>query len=334
MHPDTTTRWFDPRVVLDSPATLWTGVGIVSGLVLACIIVAVLARLKKIGPERLRELVLRLKTWAILIFAIGLPIMLGSFWTILGVLVLSILCYREFARVTGLFRNYAVSAMTVAAILFVFFAVLDHWYGFFAALPALGVCFIVASGLIGDRPNGFLQRVALAVIAYLIFGISFGHVGYIANDPDYRGALLLLLLAVELNDVFAYIAGNLFGKRKLAPNTSPNKTIGGALGAVIGTTVLVSILGPLLIEMPPIGFWLFPLLGVILSISGQLGDLVMSAVKRDLGIKDTGCALPGHCGFLDRFDSLMLAGPAFFHYIGYFRGFGLDEPVRILTIGS
>lgn len=334
MDPDTIKRWFDPRVAFDSPATVWTAIGIGIGILVTWLIVGVLVQTKKIGPERQRELVLRLKTWVVLLIAIGMPIMLGSFWTILGVLLLSILCYREFARVTGLFRNYAVSAMTVFAILWIFFATLDHYYNLFTALPALGVSVIVASGLIGDRPSGFLQRVALAVIAFLIFGVSFGHVGYIANDMDYRGAILLLLIAIELNDVFAYIAGNLFGKRKLAPNTSPNKTIGGALGAIIGTTILVSLLGPILVKMPPVGFWFFPLLGVILSITGQLGDLVMSAVKRDLGIKDTGCALPGHGGFLDRFDSLMLAGPAFFHFIGYFRGWGLDQQLRIFTGGS
>ena len=69
----------------------------------------------------------------------------------------------------------------------------------------------------------------------------------------------------------------------------------------------------------------------MLSVAGQLGDLVISSMKRDLHIKDMGHALPGHGGLLDRFDSLLLVGPVMFHYIGYFRGFGLDQPVKILT---
>ncbi len=72
-------------------------------------------------------------------------------------------------------------------------------------------------------------------------------------------------------------------------------------------------------------------LGLIVSIAGQCGDLMLSSIKRDLGIKDMGVALPGHGGLLDRFNSLLLVAPASFHYIGYYSGFGLDQPTRIFT---
>ena len=72
-------------------------------------------------------------------------------------------------------------------------------------------------------------------------------------------------------------------------------------------------------------------LGMIVSFSGQMGDLMMSSFKRDLGVKDMDVIIPGHGGFLDRFDSLVLVAPVFFHYVAYFRGFGLDQPLRILT---
>ena len=75
------------------------------------------------------------------------------------------------------------------------------------------------------------------------------------------------------------------------------------------------------------------LLGVIISVVGQLGDLMLSSVKRDLGIKDMGVTIPGHGGLLDRFNSLILVAPAAFHYIGYFLGIGLDQEARIFTGG-
>ena len=73
------------------------------------------------------------------------------------------------------------------------------------------------------------------------------------------------------------------------------------------------------------------MMGFLLGISGLFGDLLMSAIKRDLGVKDMGVTIPGHGGLLDRFDSLILVAPALFHYIAYFRGFGLDQPIHIFS---
>jgi len=75
-------------------------------------------------------------------------------------------------------------------------------------------------------------------------------------------------------------------------------------------------------------------LGLIVSVAGQFGDLMVSSIKRDIGIKDMGASIPGHGGLLDRFDSMLLVAPAVFHYIAFFRGFGLDQPTRIFTGGG
>ncbi len=72
-------------------------------------------------------------------------------------------------------------------------------------------------------------------------------------------------------------------------------------------------------------------LGVIVSVAGQAGDLMLSSIKRDLGIKDMGTVIPGHGGLLDRFNSLLLVAPAVFHYVNYYVGFGLDQPTRLIT---
>jgi phosphatidate cytidylyltransferase len=74
-------------------------------------------------------------------------------------------------------------------------------------------------------------------------------------------------------------------------------------------------------------------LGVLISIVGQLGDLMLSSIKRDLGVKDMAATIPGHGGLLDRFDSVLLVAPVVFHYVNYFVGVGADQPVRILTGG-
>jgi phosphatidate cytidylyltransferase len=188
--------------------------------------------------------------------------------------------------------------------------------------------------VLADRPKGYIQRVALALFGYLLFGCALGHLGYMANEARYRPIVLLILVTVELNDVFAYVSGKTFGRRKLAPNTSPGKTVGGALGALILTTPLVAVGFHFIypggaLDRP---LWL-GLLGLLVSMLGQFGDLVLSSVKRDLGLKDIGATIPGHGGLLDRFDSLLLVAPAVFHFVGYFEGFGLDQPLRVFSAG-
>jgi phosphatidate cytidylyltransferase len=135
-----------------------------------------------------------------------------------------------------------------------------------------------------------------------------------------------------MNDIFAYICGKSFGRRKLVPNISPNKTVGGALGALVLTTILAAWLGKMVFAGTELARWNHLLvMGTLLSVLGQSGDLLLSSVKRDVGIKDMGTTFPGHGGVLDRFNSLLLVSPAMFHYVGYYVGVGWNEPIRIFS---
>ena len=162
---------------------------------------------------------------------IVLPVLLGAAWAILAVAVLSLLCYREFARATGLFREKIMSAVVVLGTLAVTFSVADHWYNLFVALTPITLAILAAVATALDRPSGYIQRVALSIFAFLLFGSCLGHLGYMANDTRFRSLILLVIFSVQLNDVFAYIVGKSLGGPKLAPRTSPNKTIAGSLGA-------------------------------------------------------------------------------------------------------
>jgi phosphatidate cytidylyltransferase len=251
---------------------------------------------------------------------------------VIAITILSIVCYGEFARATGLFREKMVSAVVGLGILAVNFAAFDHWYGFFVALFPLTVIVIASAAILADSPKGYLQRVALGVLAFTLFGSSLAHVSYMTNDKNYRPIVLMLLLGVQLNDVFAFCVGKTLGRRKIVPQTSPNKTLGGHLGALALTTPLVATIAHFIFTGTPMDRpgWLL-LLGVIVSVSGQMGDLMLSSIKRDLGIKDMGATIPGHGGVLDRLNSVLLAAPAVFHYVAFFVGFGLDQPARIIT---
>ena len=333
MKQATRERLFGYEHALDQPVTQWITVAIVAAVIVAPLVIVLLGSLGRIGPTQRHELMRRYTSWLVIIPLMLVPILLGAAWAMAMVAVLSLLCYREYARATGLFREKLISFVVVLGIFAITFATVDHWYNFFMALFPLTVGVIAAMAILADRPKGYIQRVALGVLGFVLFGVALGHLGYIANDRDYRPILLMIILAVEANDVFAYIAGKTLGRRKLVPNTSPNKTVGGALGALLLTTALVAVIGHFVflrtdLERPD----RLVTLGVIVSVVGQLGDLMLSSIKRDLGIKDMGVTIPGHGGLLDRFDSLILVAPAVFHYVNYYVGIGQPpEPVRIFT---
>ena len=330
-----TDRLFGYKHAFDHGVTVAIVVAAGVLVLLSPAVISALWRWGRIGADHRGELVRRVRSWAVLAIAIIVPVLLGAAWTILGITFLSLVCYREYARATGLFRERAMSAIIVIGIFAVGFAALDHYYQLFVALAPLTVIAIATTAICYDRPDGYIQRVGLASIGFLLFGVCMGHIAYIANDPLYRPVVLMIFLGVSLNDVFAYIIGKAFGRRRLAPNTSPNKTVAGALGGIVFTTLLVAALAHSVFRGEAIDVPIILIgLGLIVAAAGQMGDLMISSIKRDIGIKDMSAAIPGHGGFLDRFDSLILVGPAVFHYVGYFRGFGLDQATRLVTGGG
>lgn len=317
------------------PVTVWIVSATVGVVVAAAAAIFWLSASGRVRPELRKELWLRLGSWCVLLPLMLGPVLAGRDWTIAAVTVLGLLCYREYARATGLFRERLLSGVVVVGILAVNFAALDHWYGFFVALFPLTVCVLAVASIPLDRPQGYIQRVGLAVLGYMLFGAGLAHLGYMANDANYRPLVLLLLTTVALNDVAAFTCGKLVGGPKLLPATSPNKTISGALGAVLVTATVVALLAGAIYGGTPLGQWHWLLLlGVLVSVAGQAGDLMLSSIKRDIGIKDMGAVLPGHGGILDRFNSLLLVSPIVFHLVHYLVGLGEGQPLRVLTGGG
>src|SRR5690606_23716594 len=154
-------------------------------------------------------------------------------------------------------------------------------------LPPLTLAVMAVAAIIPDQPKGFIQRLGLGAFGFLFFGVGLLHLAYFTNDRDYRPMLLLILAAVEANDIFAYICGKTFGRRRLCPNTSPNKTVGGSIGAIVLTTALTALIGTFVFHGTPLDRPLNLIaLGLLISVGGQFGDLMLSSVKRDIGVKD------------------------------------------------
>jgi len=315
-----------------SPVTTGLVAAVAVALLLATLAIALVSVTGRASPELRHELWLRLGSWILLLPLMIAPVLAGRAWTILAVTILGILCLREFSRATGLFRQPVVVAMVAAGLLAVNFAALDHWYGFFVALPPLTICLIAVASIPQDHPDSYIERTGLGVFAFMLFGSGLAHLGYIANDANYRPLVLMLLLCVALNDVLAFTCGKLIGGRKLLPVTSPGKTVSGAVGALVLNTPIIATIGHFIFAGTPMDSWpVLVFLGALVSAAAQAGDLMLSSIKRDLGIKDMGHAIPGHGGILDRYNSLLIVAPAVFHLIAYVNGVGLDQPTRLLT---
>ncbi|MFT3687081.1 MAG: phosphatidate cytidylyltransferase [Phycisphaerales bacterium] len=171
--------------------------------------------------------------------------------------------------------------------------------------------------------------------AFLLFGVGFGRLGTLTAEPQYRALLCTIIACCQFSDVAAYCCGKSLKTGKLFPNTSPGKTLGGHVGALLIITPLAAALYHLTFDGTALAAWHHCIiLGLLTAILAQLGDLVLSSIKRDIGIKDMGADLPGHGGVLDRCNSLLLAAPVVYHYINTFHTAGAGVPFRLLSGSS
>ena len=295
---------------------------IVGGLlVLAGLVLGLLHLLGKNVSAPLRTY----RGWLMMIPLVFGAVLLGREAVIIGVTLLAIVGFKEFARATGLYDDWwmtgtvYLSMVILAIVSLIPDPRLDQpgWYGFFMALPVFVIAIILLIPIARNRAKGQLQGVALAILGFIYFGWMFMHLGFLANTAHAYGYLLFLLFAVEINDIAAYTFGKLFGRHKLREEISPNKTIEGSLGAIAVSMMLPWLLWFSFPHFEPLHL---VLTGIIVGIGGQLGDLVISYIKRDIGIKDMGATIKGHGGILDRVDSMIFVAPIFFHMVRWFHG--------------
>ena len=263
------------------------------------------------------------RSWLVMAPLLLAVVGVGRASTILAFTLIAALGFKEYARATGLYRDWWMTGAVYFGIVAVAITALmsnpqsgtPGWYGLFMTMPIYVISLLLMVPILLNRTQGQLQALALAVLGFLYVGWMFGHLGFLANSDHPYAYVLYLVCAVELNDVAAFTCGKLFGHRKFRSNISPNKTWGGAFGALA-----VSLMLPWLLH------WTFPhfgtrqliLAGLIVGIGGQLGDLSISVIKRDIGIKDMGAIIPGHGGILDRIDSLIFTAPLFLHMVDYY----------------
>lgn len=243
-----------------------------------------------------------------------------------GVVILFGFCsfaaLREFMTLTSSRQSDHLALVTAFFIILPvqYYLIWENWYGLFSIfIPVYAFLLLpILSALRGDSKK-FLIRVAETQWALMICVFCASHVPALLSltIPGYEGRNVLLIaflvFVVQSSDVLQYIWGKLFGKTRIAPTLSPSKTVEGAVGGILSATVL----GGLLWWITPFTILQAAGLSFVIAVMGFLGGLVLSAIKRDRGIKDWGHLIAGHGGFIDRLDSVVFSAPIFFHIVRY-----------------
>ncbi len=303
------------------PALLWGLGGVLGVLTLAVAVAQALPRLKP-GKDytNLRE---RIRSWWVMIALLAGALLLGWVAVTLLFVVISFIALREFlslAHIRPEDRLIVLLAYLCIPVSYSFIAI--NRYGMYLVfIPVYVFMFIpFAMAVIGQT------RAYLATAASFHWGLvtcvySLGYAAYLMRAPAHdlpagpAGLVFFLLVATEANDVLQYCWGKAMGRRKIIPKVSPNKTWEGFLGGWISTAALIWFLGPVFTPLSGLGL---AILAVFLPVAGFAGDVTMSAVKRDIGVKDSSALIPGHGGILDRADSLIFTAPLYFHILIFF----------------
>ncbi len=302
-------------------AVLWSLGGLYAILIIASLALLWL-RWRKPQIDR-RELALRIRSWWLIVTVFTAAMLMNRNFSVAFFGFVSFLALKEYFSIVPTRRaDRRVLFWAYLAIPLQYYWVAQAWYGMFIIfIPVYVFLLLPMRMVIIGETKEFLRAAGTLHwgIMTLVFGVS--HIAYLLVLPEENnanaggaGLVLFLVFLTEINDVAQYVWGKILGRRKIIPKVSPNKTWEGFLGGVATTSLLAMLLSSWL---TPLTFTVGVLAGVLISVAGFIGDVTISALKRDIGLKDSGGMLPGHGGILDRIDSLTYTAPLFFHFIYY-----------------
>ncbi len=309
---------------LSLPLVLQWGLGgVFIALIIASLSIAALSRLK---PEKnWVELTLKIRTWWWIVGFFSLSLLGNKTMALVVFGIISFLALKEFLTLSSTREaDHLVLFWAYLVIPLQYFWIHSLWYGMFIIfIPVYVFLFLPMRMVFIGETKGFLRAASSLQWALMLTVFCISHMPALLILPQtvgkgdiQTGSMLLFFLVVltQSNDIAQYLWGKSLGKSKVAPKVSPNKTWIGLLGGAATTTLIAYLIGPYLTPMSSLHC---ALAGLLIGIAGFIGDIVISAVKRDIGVKDSGALLPGHGGILDRLDSLTYTAPLFFHFVRY-----------------
>jgi phosphatidate cytidylyltransferase len=311
--------------MIDDRELLWLFGGIAGTLVVATAVGQTL-RLTLDGAgarATIANVNARIGAWWLMSAAFLVATLTGGIGSIVLFALVSLLALREFITLSPTtradHRALAWSFFIVTPIQYVLVGI--EWYGLFSIMiPVYAFLFVATRIVLAGETERFLERAATIQWGLMacVYCVSYAPALFLLDIEGYETStgklLLFLVVVVQASDVLQYVWGKLLGRRRIAPSVSPNKTWEGFVGGIACATLL----GTCLWWATPFNPWQAAAMSLLICLAGFAGGLVMSAIKRDRGVKDYGGLLPGHGGVLDRIDSLLFAAPVFFHVTRFF----------------
>jgi phosphatidate cytidylyltransferase len=305
---------------MTSPHLIWLLTGVAAILIVASIIGEVLRqRLSPTGDNPVIEnLNARINAWWVMVICLALAFIAGKPGVVLLFALCSFAALREFLTLTTHNRadHWSLLACFFLILPLQYWFLATDWYGMYSIfVPVYAFLLLPVVSALRGSTKDFLIRVSETQWALMICVYCASHVPALLylQIPGFEGRNVILIayliFVVQLSDVLQYVWGKLIGRTKVAPSLSPSKTWEGLIGGTLSATAI----GTALYWMTPFSPMQAAAMCLVITMMGFFGGLVMSAIKRDRGIKDWGHLIAGHGGFLDRLDSVIFAAPIFFH---------------------
>lgn len=265
----------------------------------------------------------RMRAWWKMCAIFVLTLSMGRTGALILFALMSLLALREYVTLVptrrGDHRTLIWTFFVITPLQYVLIGV--RWYGLFAIMiPAVVFLFVPTRIALSGDTQHFLERAAKIQFGIMVclYCLSYAPALLMLRIPRFEGRdarlLFYLVLITQMSDVSKYVWGKLTGRHKIVPRVSPSKTWEGFIGGVLTATML----GASLWRFTPFSPLQAAEISFLIALLGAAGGLVMSAIKRDAGVKDFGAMIEGHGGILDRIDSMCFSAPIFFHIVRYY----------------
>lgn len=299
--------------------------GVLALLVLGTIAALFLPRAQ---PGKWSDLGPRMRSWWIMAILVAGALLLGWQATAILFALISFLALKEYLTLAPTRKEDRLIVLLAYLAAFVNYALIfadslfqDSYQIYLIFMPVYVFLIMAATMAWIGRTEGYLATVGIVHWGAIVCAYNIGYIAFLMRTPTSEapaggaGLVFLLLFITQFNDVAQYCWGKALGRTKITPRVSPNKTWEGAIGGWLTTALVFYFLAPYFTPLSPLHA---AITGVLVPMAGFFGDITMSAIKRDLGVKDTSRLIPGHGGVLDRLDSLTFAAPVYFHLLAYF----------------